>query len=301
MTRLKDEEPACTQRVGVIEVLIESRARDLGGFTVRRALPAAARRMVGPFIFFDEMGPAQFTTGQGINVRPHPHIGLSTITYLFDGEILHRDSLGCLQPIRPGAVNLMTAGRGIVHSERTSPERLAAGQRLHGIQTWMALPDGQEEIEPAFAHHPAEALPQFERGGAAVTVIAGEAWGARSPVRTFLPTLYLDVRLAPGAALELPVHVPETGIYLVSGQASVSGCAVHAGSLAVLRPGHGAVLRAQETARAMVIGGAPVGERHIFWNFVSSSPQRIEAARQLWASGGFERIAGDAEFIPLPD
>lgn len=301
MMELDGDDPRCTRRDDAVELVIESRPRDLGGFAVRRVLPAAERRMVGPFIFFDEMGPAGFPPGQGINVRPHPHIGLSTVTYLFEGEILHRDSLGFVQPIAPGAVNLMTAGRGIVHSERTAPERLAAGQRLHGIQTWMALPDGQEEAEPAFMHYPAAALPRIAREGARVTVIAGEAWGARSPVRTFAQTLYLEVRLDAGASIELPGGVPETGVYLVAGSAVLGGCRVEPGSLAVLQPGSRALLRAAEAAHAMVIGGAPVGSRHIFWNFVSSSAERIEAAKRLWRAGGFERVPGDEEFIPLPD
>ena len=297
------EEPSCSARTGAVELLIEPRERDLGGFSVRRVLPAPERRMVGPFIFFDEMGPVAFPPGRGIEVRPHPHIGLATVTYLFEGEILHRDSLGFVQAIRPGAVNLMTAGRGIVHSERSAPERLARGQRLHGIQTWMALPDGREEIAPGFRHVPASEIPELEREGARVRVVIGAAWGAVSPVPAESPTLYLHAELEPGGGFALPADVPELAVYAVSGEVRVDECRLARGVMGVL--GRGRAVRvsagAGSAARVMVCGGAPVGPRHVDWNFVSSSRDRIARARRDWVERRFPAVPGDDEFIPLPD
>jgi len=292
-------QPACLAREGQVKLVIEPRERDLGGFSVRRVLPASERRAVGPFLFFDEMGPARFPAGRGIDVRPHPHIGLSTITFLFDGEIVHRDSLGFVQPIRPGAVNLMTAGRGIVHSERTDEKLRAAGPRLHGIQSWMALPDDMEETGPAFVHHPAGSLPETERGGARVRVILGEAFGLSSPVRVHLPTLYVELRLAAGAELELP-PVPELAAYVVEGAVGVGECALAPHTLGVVDGPCGAVLRASAPSHVMLIGGDPVGERHLWWNFVSSSLERIEQAKRDWKAGAFDSVPGETEFIPLP-
>ncbi|MEM9533452.1 MAG: pirin family protein [Pseudomonadota bacterium] len=292
-------EPECEKSTGVVDVLIRPKEKDLGEFSVRRVLPSIERRMVGPFVFFDHMGPATFPPGKGIQVRPHPHIGIATITYLFDGEIMHADSLGYHQPIQPGAVNLMTAGRGIVHSERAGSD-FNEESALHGIQSWMALPNGQEEIDPAFAHTPAADLPELSVGDATVRVIMGEAYGAKSPVTTYSPTLYLHCELPAGGAFDLPSS-PELAFYVVSGEARVGDTSVVAGVM--LAACANAELRVQADAdtRLMAIGGEAVGERHLNWNFVSSSRARIEEARQEWAGGGFDRIAGDDEFIPLPD
>ncbi len=298
MSWLNATEPKCRERRGAVSLVIEPRARDLGGFSVRRVLPAAERRAVGPFVFFDEMGPAQFAPGAGIDVRPHPHIGLATVTYLFEGEIVHRDSLGVVQPIRPGEVNLMTAGRGVVHSERTDAALRAGGARLHGIQSWMALPDGGEEVEPAFEHHAASALPAAEVGGAHVRLILGEAYGLRSPVRCDAPTLYLEARLRAGAALELP-PARELAAYLVEGEAAIGDCALAPSTMAVVDTP--ATLRAARASRVLLIGGDPVGARHLWWNFVSSSPERIERAKRDWRAGAFGAVPGETEFIPLPE
>jgi redox-sensitive bicupin YhaK (pirin superfamily) len=256
--------------------------------------------MVGPFVFLDHMGPAIFPPGQGIAVRPHPHIGLATITYLFEGEIMHRDSLGIVQRIQAGAVNLMTAGRGIVHSERAT-EDLAVTSRLHGIQSWLALPLELEETAPAFVHYPAGALPQVALGDATVRVIMGEAYGARSPVTTYSPTLYLEARLPPGAELALPTDASERAVYVAEGVIGIAGREYAEGKLAVARSGAGVRLRAASSSRVMVVGGEPLGPRHIWWNFVSSSKERIEQAKRDWAGGRFDKVPGDDEFIPLPE
>jgi redox-sensitive bicupin YhaK (pirin superfamily) len=293
-------EPRCRIRQGAVRLVVEPRERDFGGFSVRRVLPASVQQRVGPFIFFDEMGPARFAPGRGIDVRPHPHIGLSTVTFLFEGEIVHRDSLGVVQPIRPGAVNLMTAGRGVVHSERTDPRVRAAGSRLHGIQTWMALPDGSEEIDPDFEHHPEGSLPEVERDGARVRVILGSVFGASSPVRVRLPTVYLEVRLAAGAALALPA-APELAAYLVEGAARIGDTALAPHTLAILDTARPATVLAAGACHLMVIGGAPVGPRHVWWNFVSSSRARIEQARRDWQAERFDPVPGETERIPLPE
>lgn len=278
------------------------RTRDLGGFEVRRALPSARRRMVGPFVFFDQMGPAVFGAGIGLDVRPHPHIGLATVTYLFDGELVHRDSLGTVQVIRPGAVNWMTAGQGIVHSERTPAESRTGGGRLFGIQTWVALPRPAEESAPAFAHTPAEELPSVDGDGVRVRVIAGAIHGARSPVRVFSETLYADVALEPGARLEVPSEQEERAAYVVDGVVEESGASFAPGQLLVLRSGAQVVLRATAGARVLVLGGASMdGPRHIWWNFVSSSTERIEQAAADWTAGRFASVPGETEFIPLPE
>jgi hypothetical protein len=283
-----------------IELAIEPRERDLGGFSVRRVLPAGERQMVGPFIFFDEMGPAAFPPGQGMDVRPHPHIGLATLTYLFDGEIRHRDSLGYDQMIQAGAVNLMTAGRGIVHSERAGPDR-ASTSHMHGIQSWLALPSELEETAPEFAHYPAEALPALAIERADVRVILGSAYGATSPVKTYSPTVYLDVRLPAGAELTLPVEYSELAAYVVTGRVRIDGREHPRGIMLVAHRGRAMHTAAVEASRLVVVGGEPVGPRHLWWNFVASSKARIEQAKEEWRRGGFERIAGDDEFIPLPD
>ena len=285
-----------------IALVIEARPRDLGGFGVRRALPSGRRRMVGPFIFFDHLGPTALPPGRGIDVRPHPHVRLATVTYLFAGEMVHRDSLGSHQPIRPGDVNWMLAGRGIVHSERTGDEVRRRGGPLHGIQSWVALPRAAEENAPFFDHHPAATIPTVERPGAALQVVAGTAYGARSPVRVSSPTLYVAATLEAGTTLPLPDEHPERAVYVVEGELAVGGRHFGPGALVVLHPGPVEV-RAVALARLCIIGGAPRdGERHIWWNFVSSSPERIERAKADWREGRFGLVPGDErELIPLPE
>jgi redox-sensitive bicupin YhaK (pirin superfamily) len=295
--------PGDPQRYDLIETVIVPRARDLGGFEVRRVLPSRMKQMVGPFIFFDHMGPVEFSVGNGIDVRPHPHINLATVTYLFDGEIIHRDSLGTMMPIHPGAVNWMTAGSGIAHSERTSPELKARGSRVFGLQTWVALPAAHEETDPSFAHYEATELPALEAEGKRVRVVVGQAWGLRSPVETFSDTIYADIRLEPGAALPLDTGHEERAVYLVSGAVNIGGDRFPSGQLLVLRPGVISVRNAAgEAARLVLIGGETMdGPRHIWWNFVSSRLDRIEQAKADWKAGRFGTVPGDAEeFIPLP-
>lgn len=286
-----------------IDLVIEPRTRDLGdGFSVRRILPYARRRHVGPFVFFDHMGPAEFAPGGGLDVRPHPHIGLATVTYLFEGEILHRDSLGVVQPIRPGDVNWMVAGRGIVHSERTRDELRRTGMKLHGIQSWFALPRQHEEVEPSFRHFPAATLPEVERPGARFRIIAGTAFGARSPVETYAPMLYVDASLAPGAALPLPDEHEERAVYVAAGAIRHGADTYGEGTMLVLAPGSMPDITAEGPARLMLLGGAPLdGERHLWWNFVSSSKERIEQAKADWKAGRFGQVPGETEFIPLPE
>ena len=284
-----------------VEHLIRARPRDIGDFVVRRVLPAFQKQMVGPFIFVDHMGPIRLAPGTGMDVRPHPHIGLATVTYLFEGEILHRDSLGSVQAIRPGDVNWMVAGRGIAHSERTPPELRAAGPRAHGLQTWAALPKEREEVEPSFVRHPASSLPVVETPGATVRVIAGHAFGARSPVAVFTDTLYAAAELAPGASLRLPAEHEERGVYVVEGRAEIGATTVGEGELAVLQGGE-VEIRAPVSATLMLLGGAKMdGPRFIWWNFVSSSKERIERAKADWNDDRFPRIAGETERIPLPE
>jgi redox-sensitive bicupin YhaK (pirin superfamily) len=285
-----------------IATVIEARPRDLGGFSVRRALPSGVRRTVGPFVFFDHMGPAEMPPGQGIDVRPHPHIALATVTYLFAGEMVHRDSLGSEQAIRPGDVNWMLAGRGIVHSERTGAEVRRRGGPLHGIQSWIGLPRADEESAPRFDHHPAATIPDLARPGAKLHVVAGTAYGATSPVAVCSPTLYVAATLEAGATLALPDEHAERAIYIVEGELGAGERRVTPGAMAVFRPGAASV-RALAPSRFVLIGGAPLdGERHIWWNFVSSSTERIERAKVDWAEGRFGVVPGDEkEFIPLPE
>jgi redox-sensitive bicupin YhaK (pirin superfamily) len=285
-----------------IAQLIESKAKDLGEFSVRRTLPAPNRQRVGPFIFFDHMGPVDFPSGSGVAVRPHPHIGLATLTYLYEGTILHRDNLGCVQPIEPGAVNWMTAGRGIVHSERTPPDLYASGSRLHGLQIWLALPLEQEETEPSFSHYPAETIPVVESDGSRVQVVAGTALGVTSPVVTASDTLYLSAWLDAGASLDVPTDVEERAVYVVSGQIRISERELGVGAMAVLEQGVPVRIEAVEPSIAVVLGGASLpGERFLYWNLVSSSRERIEQAKDDWKNGRFEKVPGDDEFIPLPE
>jgi redox-sensitive bicupin YhaK (pirin superfamily) len=282
--------------------LLKPHARDIGGLEVRRVLPGFPHRTVGPFIFLDHMGPVAFAAGNGIDVRPHPHIGLATVTYLFEGEILHRDSLGSVQAIAPGDVNWMTAGRGIVHSERTAPELRRAGPRMHGIQTWAALPRASELAEPAFHHHPGATLPRVSTPGVELRVIAGTAFGERSPVRVFSPTLYVAAEMEPGSAFELAPEHEQRGVYVVEGEISIAGSGVPPQHLAVLEHGESVEVRAATRARAMLLGGAKTdGERFIWWNFVASSRERVEEAKRLWREQRFARIPGETEFVPLPD
>ena len=298
-----DPVPGDRASAEAIEMLIIPRAVDLGEMQVRRALPSVKRQMVGPFIFFDQMGPAEFLTDQGIDVRPHPHINLATVTYLFEGQILHRDSLGTEKTIEPGAVNWMRAGRGIVHSERTSPERRRTGQRLFGIQTWMALPEDQEESDPAFVHHSSDDLPTVVADGISARLIAGQAFGARSPLKTPSETLYAHVRLAAGAQLPIDPSYEERALYTIAGEIDVAGDPFGPGQLLVLRSGDPIRVRATTAAQFMLFGGAPMGgARYIWWNFVSSRPERIEQAKEEWAQGRFDTVPGDMEeFIPLPE
>jgi redox-sensitive bicupin YhaK (pirin superfamily) len=286
-----------------IEQIIIPRTVDLGDFEVHRALPSARARMVGPFILFDHMGPAVLRGGTGVDVRPHPHIGLATVTYLFDGEIVHRDSLGTALPIRPGAVNLMTAGRGIVHSERSGPDWRATGGAMHGLQLWVALPTTAEEVAPAFAHTAAADIPELKDNGAVLSVVAGTMHGLRSPVVTAWETLFADIRLTAGATFPLEAEYEERAIYTISGEIEIGGDAHGPQRLLVLRPGDRLAVRAISDAHFVVIGGAAMdGPRHIWWNFVSSRQERIEAAKADWKAGRFDSVPGDTvEFIPLPD
>jgi redox-sensitive bicupin YhaK (pirin superfamily) len=283
-------------------VLIDSRVHDLGGFTVRRVIPHLLARHVGPFVFFDHMGPAIFPPGQGIDVRPHPHIGLATVTYLFQGVIEHRDNLGSVQTIRPGDVNWMTAGRGIAHSERTPAVERAAGHALHGIQTWVALPRDTEETAPSFHHHPSQDLPQFEKGGVSLRLIIGDAFGRHSPVATFSPMFYLAAEFAAGASIVLPPEHAERAVYAADSALRIDGIELAPGQLAILPSGKAVEISAAAPAHAAFFGGAPLdGDRHLWWNFVSSSRERIEQAKKDWKSGAFAAVPGDSEFIPLPD
>jgi redox-sensitive bicupin YhaK (pirin superfamily) len=285
-----------------IEHVINARPRDIGGFEVARALPYAKRRTVGPFIFFDRMGPAEFGPGEGIDVRPHPHIGLATVTYLFDGEIMHRDDLGYEQPIRPGDVNWMTAGRGIVHSERTRAEVRDSHSTMFGIQSWVALPKDQEETDPAFFHHPANTLPAISRDGVEMRLIAGTAYGETSPVATASPMFYVDLRMDTGTSLEVTDEHEERAVYVVEGAIAIDGETHGENEMLILAPNADVTVTAQGVSRIMLLGGAPIdGERHIWWNFVSSSQERIEQAKADWKEGRFGKIEGDDEFIPLPE
>lgn len=297
-----DPRPGDKRACDALEQVIVPRARDLGGFSVRRALPAAGRQMVGPFIFFDQMGPAEFLVGSGIDVRPHPHIGLATVTYLFDGEIMHRDSLGSAVAIRPGELNLMSSGAGVVHSERTSPEQRALGPRLFGIQAWAALPAAHEEGAPTFAHYDAARLPRIAGEGKTVRVVMGQLYGHTSPAEFPHPSFYAEAVLAPGAVLPLDADYDERAIYIVSGEIDIAGESFGGARLLVFRPGDRISILATAQTRLILLGGEPMdGPRHIWWNFVSSSKDRIDAAKADWKAKRFAPMPGDAdEFIPLP-
>lgn len=284
-------------------LLIEPRLHDLGdGFTVRRLLPFRLRRHVGPFVFFDHIGPSALAPGRGLDVRPHPHIGLATVTYLYEGTLAHRDSLGSEQVIRPGDVNWMTAGRGIVHSERTPAAERASGHRMHGIQTWVALPQAHEDAEPEFLHYEAALLPETERDGVQLRVIAGTAFGMTSPVRIFAPTLYVDARFRAGSTLSLPPEHEERAVHVAEGEVRVDGREVPPGQMLVLPSGGDVEIAAASAARVLVCGGAPLdGERFLWWNFVASSKERIERAKADWLAQRFGHVPGETEFIPLPE
>ena len=286
----------------MIELVIDQRRKDLGGFEVGRVLPFAKRRMVGPFVFFDHMGPADFPPGVGIDVRPHPHIGLATVTYLFEGAIEHRDSLGSVQRITAGAVNWMTAGRGIVHSERSPQDMRRTGGRMQGIQTWLALPRELEGCEPAFVHHPAASLPVIEMPGVTMRLIAGSAFDRTSPVAVASSMFYIAVEMEAGASFVLPDEYAERAVYPLSGDISINEGALAAGSMAVLNPSEPVTIQALSPTRLMLLGGAPLdGERFLWWNFVASDRAAIEEASERWRCGGFDMVPGETEFIPLPD
>jgi hypothetical protein len=304
MSWLPTTEPVrVTGERGLVALVIEGRRRDLGGFSVQRVLPARERHAVGPFVFFDQFGPMTLPPGVGMDVRPHPHINLATVTYLFEGEMIHRDSLGSHQVIRPGDVNWMTAGRGIVHSERsTAPER-TLGARGHGLQLWVALPREHEEVAPTFHHHQRESLPRLPAPGLDRRLIAGTAWGVTSPVKTLSPLFYVDVTMEAGATVVLPEEHEERAAYVTQGSVRCEEQRFVAGQMAVFEPRTRAVLHADDAAQVMLLGGAPLdGERHIWWNFVSSSRERIEQAKRDWKEGRFPKVPGDeTELIPLPD
>lgn len=300
MTYFECSEPTCTLTTGAVELIVKPVRKDLGEFSVARALPSSERRMVGPFIFFDHMGPADFAPGQGIQVRPHPHIGIATITYLFEGLVMHRDSLGFAQPIEAGAVNLMVAGKGIVHSERAGDD-LNEPSRLHGIQSWLALPTAETECDPEFIHYAASTIPEFTVGDARVRLIIGEAFGRKSPVRSFAKALYLECRLPKTGRLVVPPLVPELAVYVVQGSAEFDGLELNEGVLAVVQSGAAIDLETVAGCHVMVFGGEPVGHREIWWNFVAPGFERIEQAREDWRAGRFDPVEGDDEFIPLPD
>lgn len=296
-----DSDCSITNGCDAIDIIIEPRAKDLGGFSVRRCLPVRERRAVGPWVFFDEMGPAHFAAGDGINVRPHPHINLATVTYLFEGEILHRDSLGSHQAIRPGDINLMVAGKGIVHSERERPDVNARPHRLHGLQLWLALPEADEEIPPAFYHYPSSSIPALDIADVPVRILIGKAYGISSPVKTFFDTLYIEADLKAGQQLILP-NAAERGLYIAAGAVSLQGSVLGAQQLAVLNPVTDVCITAQQPSRIALIGGETISQRFIDWNFVSSRKSRIEQAKADWQAGRFPTIPGDdEEFIPLPD
>lgn len=303
MSSPANRNPPETPAAGAVETVVTPRPRDLGGFEVRRVLPSTQRRMVGPFIFLDQIGPARFLGGFGIDVRPHPHIGLATVTYLDRGSILHRDSLQTVQPIHPGDVNWMTAGRGIVHSERTDREVRRAQHELYGLQLWVALPRQHEETAPTFAHHPRATLPVVEAAGIRARIIAGRAFGKTSPVATFSELFFVDVGLAAGARLQLDAEHEERAAYLLEGQVEIAGTTYESPQLLVFAPRREIVIAARASVRLALIGGEPMdGPRHIWWNFVSSRKERIEQAKADWQRDRFGvTVPGETEFIPLPE
>ncbi|NIX77580.1 pirin family protein [Microvirga terricola] len=291
-----------TQSCNALELIIVPRVRDLGGFEVRRALPHGRRQMVGPFIFFDHFGPVQFLAGQGMDVRPHPHIGLATVSYLFDGRILHRDSEGNIQEIVPGAMNLMTAGRGIAHSERTPEMERAGLHSMLGLQSWIALPEGQEEVDPSFQHFDAATLPVIEDAGVRARVIAGSAFGKTAPVKSLSEWFYVEVRLEAGASAPLDATYEERAVYVLDGEVEITGDRFEGPRLLIFRPGDRITIKAVRPSRMMFLGGTAMkGPRYLWWNFVSSSRERIEQAKEDWRTGRFAPVPEETEFIPLPE
>jgi redox-sensitive bicupin YhaK (pirin superfamily) len=300
----KDPQAGDAYACDAIAHVVVPRTVDLGdGFSVRRALPSARSRMVGPFVFFDHFGPAEFRAGAGLDVRPHPHIGLATVSYLFDGEIMHRDSLGTAVAIKPGEVNWMTAGRGIVHSERTGVEKRAAGGPIHGLQMWVALPAAKEEMEAGFAHHDTPEFPAIEENGKSVRVVVGSLYGKSSPVPTVHETIFADVYLKAGATLPIDADHEERALYVLDGTVDISGDKFEPGRLLVFKPGDRLSVTAVTAAHFVLVGGAAMdGPRHVWWNFVSSRKERIEQAKAEWKAGHFGKVPGDEiEFIPLPE
>ena len=296
-----EQDCAVLHGCGAVDLVIQPRDKDLGGLSVRRCLPTIQRKMVGPWVFFDHMGPATFPAGQGVNVRPRPHVNLATVTYLFEGEILHRDSLGSVQVIRPGDINLMVAGSGIVHSERERPEVTAVAHRLHGLQLWLALPEQDEETDAAFYHYPAAEIPTVTVDGVAVRVMMGSAFGVASPVKVFAETLYVEAHLQAGQSIALP-QAEERAVYVAQGSLKAGDTAIAQHSMAVFIAAAGVVLEATAPSRIAIIGGEHLGERFIEWNFVSSRKARIEQAKRDWKAGRFPKVPGDeVEFIPLPE
>jgi len=286
----------------LVSAVLKPNTRDLGGFQVQRLLPAFPQKMVGPFIFFDHFGPVSFSAGQGADVRPHPHIGLATVTYLFEGAQVHRDSLGTVQRIEPGDVNWMTSGKGIVHSERTAAEDRVSGHRLHGLQTWVALPKAHEQDEPSFSHHAKESLPSIATPGVSMRLIAGTAFGRRAPTPTFSPIFYVAVEMTAGASLDLPPEHEERAVYAIEGDIHVDSQAVALRHMAVLEAWTTVRIEAQTASRLMLLGGAKMdGDRLIWWNFVASSRELIDAASARWRSRDFPPVPGETEFIPLPE
>ncbi|EED35302.1 pirin domain protein [Luminiphilus syltensis NOR5-1B] len=299
MTHFEADAAPCRSTGGIISLRVEPREKDLGDFSVRRVLPATEQRSVGPFVFFDHMGPAVFPPGRSIDVRPHPHIGIATITYLFEGEILHRDSLGVVQPVRPGEVNLMTAGRGIVHSERPG-EDVDRESYLHGIQSWIALPEDAEEMAPAFAHYSKADLPEWHSNGATLRLIMGELEDYRSPVTTYSRTLYADIFLSADSQLSLHPEEQELALYVAEGLVQIGDETIGAGVMAIIANPAALEISAHEDSRVLLIGGSPLGRRYLYWNFVSTRPERIDSAKTAWRENRFPEVPDDPERIPLP-
>jgi hypothetical protein len=304
MSWMPDQDPVLgdPRSCAALDLVVVARSHDLGGFQVRRALPTAKRRLVGPFVFLDQMGPSVLAADTGVDVRPHPHIGLSTLTYLFDGAIMHRDSLGVVQEIKPAEVNWMTAGRGIVHSERTPEALRPAGPKLHGLQAWVALPQSAEETDPFFTHVPAADFPVLSAEGKMIRLVTGSMWGMKGALETFSPAIFADVALEAGASVPMDATVEERAIYVVEGEIEIAGESFEAGKLLVFRAGDRITVTARAAARFAILGGdALEGPRYVWWNFVSSRKERIEEARAQWAAGRFAMVPGEREFIPLPE